>query len=56
MDHSEARKNVCVVCFRKASRLLSSYDVESIRDHVIADYAVENPDLPCAICGSCRIL
>ena len=56
MDHSEARKKVCVVCFCKASRLSISYDVEYIRDHVIVDYAVKNPDLPCAICGSCWIL
>ena len=53
MDYSEARKRVGVVCFCKASRLLSSLDAEFIRNHVVMDYNLENPDLPCAVFGSC---
>ena len=53
MDHSEARKRVGVVCFCKASRLLSSLDAEFIRNHVVANYNLETSDLPCATCGSC---
>ena len=49
-------KKVCAICFRKASRLLSSSDVESIQNYVIADYAIENQDFPCAICAYCRVL
>ena len=48
MDHSEARKRVGVVCFCKASRLMSSLDAEIIRNHV-TNYNLENSDLPCAI-------
>ena len=53
MEHSEARKRVGVVCFCKASRLLSSPDAEFIRNHDVTNYNLDNPDLPCAVCGSC---
>lgn len=56
MDHSEARKKVCIICYRKASRGLSANDVVSIQNLVIQNYTPENPDLPCGICGPCHAI
>ena len=54
MDHYEARKKVCIICYGKASRLLSSIDIETIRRLVIENYNSENPDFPCGICTPCK--
>jgi len=54
MDHSEARQKVCIICYHKASRPLSSLDIEGIQNFVIENYNPENPDLPCAICTPCQ--
>ena len=53
MDHSEARQKVCVVCYNKASRLLSFALVKVIQEFVFENYSLENPDLSCGICNSC---
>ena len=42
MDCFEARTRVGLVCFCKASRLLSSHDPEFIRNHVVMNYNLEN--------------
>ena len=55
MDHSDCRKKVCVICYCKGSRVLSSTDAQSIRDFVIESNNVEDPDFPCGICNNnCR--
>ena len=54
MDHSDARKKVCVICYCKGSRVLSSADAQSVRDFAIEGYNVEDPDFPCGICNNCR--
>lgn len=56
MDHFQARHKVCVVCYKKADRTLSSIYVGVIRDNILENYSLENPDLPCGICNSCRII
>ena len=54
MDHSEARKKVCVVCYNKASSLLSFPLVKVVQEFVFKNYSLENPHLPSGICNSCR--
>lgn len=54
--HNESRKRVCVICYRKGNRHLSSNDVKSIQDFVIKDYDTENEDFPEAICNGCVLL
>jgi len=54
MDHFKARKKVCVICYCKGSRVLSSNDAQCVRDFVIEGYSPDDPDYPCAICNNCR--
>ena len=54
MNHSEARKKVCVICYNKGSRPLSKIDVVAIQSLVIDNYDPQHPDFPCAICTPCH--
>lgn len=56
MDHFEAREKVCVICYRKASRLLSSTDIEAVQNVVIENYNPDNPNYPCGICSPCHAI
>jgi len=56
MAHFEARKKVCIICYGKGSRQLSSNDVQNVRGFAIENYSPEHPDYPCGICNTCRIV
>ena len=49
MNHSEARKKVCIICYHKASRSLSSLDIEAVQQVVIENFNHQNTDFPCAL-------
>ena len=55
MDHNECRKNVCIICIRKASRILSETEANFIRSHLREDFQINDPDFPCGVCGGCRL-
>ena len=56
MDHSEARKKVCCICYFKAKRKLTESDVQAIKDVAIENYNPDNPDFPCGICTHCHVV
>lgn len=51
--HDENRNRVCVICYRKGSRKLSSTDINAIQDYVIDGYSPENSNFPKAMCNGC---
>ena len=55
MDHSKCREKVCVVCSKKASRLVSKTEIDVIKTHVDGTYHVDCPEFPLGICTSCHI-
>ena len=55
LDHNECREKVCVICIRKASRILSETEAEFIQNHLRENYKLNDPDFPCGLCAGCRI-
>lgn len=55
-DHERCRYKVCVVCYRKGNRKLSSTDISTINDHVIEGYDIGNPDFPASLCNGCYLI
>ena len=53
--HNECRGRVCVCCYRKGDRTISSKEVECIDSYFTEGYTVENPDFPNALCTDCHI-
>ena len=59
MLHDEARKQVCLCCFRKCSKSLSLENAapeirQQLEDHVISDLDLLDNRVPTGICKSCR--
>ena len=46
LQHEECRDRVCVCCYRKASRSLSTAEVVDIQNYLIEDYDINHPDFP----------
>ena len=55
MDHSKCRDKVCVVCSKKASRLVSKTEIDAIKTHVDGTYHLDWPEFPRGICTNCHI-
>ena len=55
-SHNKNRMKVCVVCYRKGKRSLSSKDIEAVREYVINGYDVNNRYFPGALCNGCYLL
>lgn len=54
-EHERCRIKVCVVCYEKASRVLSESQIETIQHYVIDGYSSTDPDFPCGVCTGCSI-
>ena len=59
MLHDEARKQVCLCCFRKCNKSLSLENAspeirQRLEEHVISDLDVLDNRVPTGICSSCR--
>ena len=54
--HEKCRKKVCAVCYRKSSRNLSSREASIIKDNVISNFDLLNPDFPSGVCNGCHLL
>ena len=54
--HESCRFKVCILCYRKGTRLLSEKDVTLVKEYVIDGYSLENDNLPAALCTTCQIL
>ena len=55
LGHEECRTRVCIVCNRKASRSLTSCEINVIRQYIIEGYSTKDPDFPNGICTGCSI-
>ena len=55
LQHEECRDRVCVCCYRKASRSLSTAEVVDIQNYLIEDYDINHPDFPKGVCTGCSI-
>ena len=53
--HNECQRRVCVCCYRKGGRTISSKEVECIDSYLIERYTVEDPDFPNTLCTDCHI-
>ena len=53
--HEACRGKVCVVCYQKATRLLSECASVVVKEHIIDHYDISNPDFPCGVCEGCNI-
>ena len=51
--HTECRTKVCVVCYKKGKRNISS-ELSFIQSHLIEGYTTDNLDFPCALCDHCH--
>ena len=57
MLHEDARKKVCMGCFRKSSQNLLSAQpalLQRVNDHLIKDVDVHDSRVPIGVCESCR--
>ena len=52
--HTECRTKVCVVCYKKGKRNISSSELSFIQSHLIEGYTSDNLDFPCALCDHCH--
>ena len=55
LQHEECRDRVCVCCYRKASRSLSTAEVVDIQNYLIEGYDINHADFPKGICTGCSI-
>ena len=53
--HNKCRGRVCICCYWKGYRTISSKEVECIDSYLIEGYTVENSDFPNALCTDCQI-
>ena len=53
--HNECRGRICVCCYRKGDRTISSKEVECIDSYLIEGYTVDDPDFPNALCTDCHL-
>ena len=56
LAHDKCRSKVCIICYSKATRSLSTNEIEAIQEYVIDGYEVSNSDFPCGICVHCHLL
>ena len=56
IGHERCRSLVCVVCYNKASHLLSKLQTKLVQEFIIEGYTSSNPDFPCGICINCGFL
>ena len=54
-SHEWRREKVCVVCYKKSSRSVSTGDVEIIHQYIIDGYSTTNCNFPNRICTGCSI-
>ena len=50
LDDHERCALVCVVCYKKGNRSLTEKQTNYIRENLIYEFAIDNPDFPAAIC------
>ena len=55
LGHDRCRSKVCVVCYEKASCMLSDLEIETEVKFLIAAYKSMHPDIPCRSCTGCSI-
>ena len=55
IGHDRCRSKVCVVCYGKASCLLSELEIETVEKILIDGYSSSHPDFPCGVCTGCSI-
>ena len=55
LGHGGCRSKVCVVCYEKASHMLSDLEIATVDKFLIDGYISSHPDFPCAICTGCSI-
>ena len=55
-EHEKNRHKVCLICYGKGKVALYDTEITVIREHIISDYSINNPDFPAAICLRCRML
>lgn len=56
LGHENCRRLVCVVCYEKASSVLTDLQTSYIQDFLIEGYTISNPDFPCGICKNCSFI
>ena len=56
LGHESCRRLVCVVCYEKASSVLTDLQTSYVQDFVIEGYTNSNPDFPCGICKNCSFI
>ena len=54
-SHEHCSGKVCVVCYGKSYRSVSSGDAEIIKQHIIDGYSTTNADFPNGICTGCSV-
>ena len=54
--HNKNRAKVCIICYEKGKRGLSSSELQWIEENIITGYSVHNPDFPCGLCDRCHLL
>ena len=55
-DHIRCRAKVCVVCYRKSSRIVSKRDIKTIQTYLIDGYTKDNINFPSGLCNGCHLL
>ena len=53
--HNKCLERVCVCCYRKGDRTISSKEVECIDSYLIEEHTVKDLDFPNALCTHCHI-
>ena len=53
MDHLLCHTKICVNCFKKVDKIVTSRIVEVIRDNVYPDYNTDLLSLPTSLCKTC---
>ena len=55
LRHENARRKVCIICYRKAKGTLTSLEIQRIRDHIMENFDIKDSNLPAAICDGCHL-
>ena len=55
-DHIRCRTKVCVVCYRKSSRIVSERDIKTIQTYLIDGYTKDNINFPSGLCNGYHLL
>ena len=53
--HEQCRLKVCVVCYGKAARKLSSTKVTNVKDVIIDGFEISDSNFSAGVCVSCHV-